>query len=196
MRFFVKKIKIKIFIFLFIYMFYLSIQLFLFINREKVEDFTIVELDSRILSGRFLISRDLLIELSLFHCNFASHYIKHSIALSYQKNNTYFDPMVETRRLKKAFYICNLQKSLNFFNQINSQREIKLTKEITENEQIENIVNYYYLIEHSSLLSEMKRMNYQSEDALLIMEKLEIDIDWNKNHDDRIIHEDFYRKNE
>ncbi len=84
------------------------------------------------------------------------------------------------RRLIKAFDACKMKESKEFFKQINENKKIILNNDLNEGIQVENIINYYYLIEQKSLLSEMKRMNYQSKNALLIMEKLEIDIAWEK----------------
>ncbi len=73
------------------------------------------------------------------------------------------------RRLIKAFDACKLKESKQFFKQINENKKIILNNDLKEGIQVENIINYYYLIEPKSLLSEMKRMNYKSEDALLII---------------------------
>ncbi len=87
------------------------------------------------------------------------------------------------RILKKSFRACDMDQQQYFFSQIDERQKINLTNILSEHQQLKNIVDYYYLIEPISLLSEMKRMNYQSEDALLIMEKLEIDIAWDRRYD-------------
>ncbi len=139
-----------------------------------------------------LIPDDLIREYHLNYCSFATQYISTVINLSYLRDNyALFD---YDTRLKKAFHACDMKKEELFFSKIDKNKRIKLNEKLSEEEQIQLIINYYYLIDPESLLSEIKRMNYQSEDALLIMEKLEIDIDWNKNHDWRAKDEHFSRE--
>ncbi len=129
----------------------------------------------------FLFPKDIIIDLQLERCDISKQYISTIINTSYLRDERMLNQY--QKRLKKAFKSCNMKKEEIFFDQIHKDKTINLTNQLIEKDQIENIVNYYYLIEHKSLLSEMKRMNYQSEDALLIIEKLEIDIAWEKRYD-------------
>ncbi len=153
-------------------------------------DFNIIY-SSIFLKDNELIPDDFLRDYLIEDCSFAKKYISTIINISYirDKNALFnYEP-----RLKKAFRACDMKKEELFFSYIDKNKRIKLDESFTEEEQIKLIINYYYLIEPQSLLAEMKRMSYQSEDALLIMEKLEIDIEWNKNHDWRTKDEHFYR---
>ncbi len=129
---------------------------------------------------KFFFPKEMMIDFILFFsCDIGKNYISHSIAMSYQADiNQNIDLKYETNRLKKAFRTCSMKQQEIFFNQIDKNQVINLNNFLTEKEQIENILNYYYFIEPNSLLHEMQKKNYQSQDALLIMEKLKIDIQW------------------
>ncbi len=126
----------------------------------------------------YLYPRDIIIDYQLKNCDIAKKYISTIVNVSYTKDQNILYKYRE--RLNQSFSTCHMVQEQIFFNQIDHKKIIKLSDRLTEKEQIKNIINYYYLIEQNSLLSEMKRMKYQSEDALLIMEKLEIDIEWDR----------------
>ncbi len=134
---------------------------------------------------------DLIFKVSLHNCSFAKKYHYHIINASVLRNKNYLNDYQE--RLFQVFKTCDMKNAKIFFSQIDDKQIIKMTVNLTEKQQLENIVNYYYLIEPNSLLSEMKRMNYQSRDALLIIEKLEIDINWTQRYDLKGIDEHFNR---
>ncbi len=124
---------------------------------------------------------DLIFNVGLHTCSFAKKYHNHIINASILRDERFLNNY--KKRLPKVFEACAMKGAKIFFSQIDDKQIIKLTENLTEKQQIENMLNYYYLIEPNSLLSEMKRMNYQSRDALLIIEKLEIDIAWDKRYD-------------
>ncbi len=188
-----KIIKLEILILLILY---IILDIHLLYDFQKIKDEKYMNFDiyyNRLISDDInSYERDLLLNLSLNDCQFALKFIEHAKVVSFLKSERFIEKLPQ--QLKKAFQSCQMEEEIIFFNQIAKDKKIVLTKNLYEQIQIKNIFDYYYLIEPESLLAEMKRMNYQSEDALLIMEKLEIDINWNKNHNDRIIHEDFYKK--
>ncbi len=124
---------------------------------------------------------DLIFNVGLHNCSFAKKYHNHIINASILREERFLKDY--QKRLSKVFDACHMKNAKIFFSQIDDKKIIKMTVNLTEKQQIENMVNYYYLIEPNSLLSEMKRINYQSRDALLIIEKLEIDIAWDKRYD-------------
>ncbi len=134
---------------------------------------------------------DLIFKVSLHNCSFAKKYHYHIINASVLRNKNYLNDYQE--RLFQVFKTCDMKDAKIFFSQINDDQKIYLNNFLKEEKQIKNIINYYYLIEPKSLLSEMKRMNYQSRDALLIIEKLEIDINWTQRYDLKGIDEHFNR---
>ncbi len=120
--------------------------------------------------------KKILIELFLYNCDFSKHYIEHVQVISYLRIENVIEQY--KKNLKKAFHTCDMKQQEIFFHQIGENNLINLNDDLSEKEQIENIINYYYLIDSQSLLHEMQKKNYQSQDALLIMEKLKIDIQW------------------
>ncbi len=181
----VKRIFFLIFIYLcyFIYHFYNQFyfdegismnQYFKNINSNKIYAETFFQ-------KRVLFPKEFLLEYQFERCDIAQKYIITIINVSYTKDKILLEQY--KKRLEKSFSVCNMIQQQLFFSQIDQNETIKLDKKLNEEEQIQNIINYYYLIEPNSLLSEMKRMNYQSRDALLIMEKLEIDIAWEMRYD-------------
>ncbi len=176
-----KIIKLQIIIILILY-FILDIRLIYDLEKIKNEKNTNngnIYYSLLIENNINIYEKDFLLNLYLYDCDFALKFIEHAKIVNFLKDERFIENL--PKQLKRAFITCNMQEESIFFNQIDKDRKILLNKFLSEKNQIENIFNYYYLIEPNSLLSEMKRMNYQSRDALLIMEKLEIDIDWDKS---------------
>ncbi len=127
---------------------------------------------------------NLIFNIGVYNCSFAMKYHNHIINVSVLRNEMFLKDY--KKRLKKIFQSCNMENDHIFFFNIMEDKTIKLKElkdQLNEEEVIQQIIKYYYFIEPNSLLSEMKRMNYQSRDALLIIEKLEIDIAWDKRYD-------------